>query len=163
MATFNQYARPICHLLVASIRYAISIRASIYGIFTSCCLHFCRYRLGAHVGTGLFQGSKIKLLFQIIIFYEFVWPMCIMEWLLLEATSNIRGVCTSYSLFKCCCSHWEIGWGSCWHINISRVKGQALIQNSYFLWVCVTNMNYGMVAIGLVRHLLSMVFLRLTV
>ena len=56
----------------------------------------------------------------------------------------------------------ENGWGSCWHINILRVKGQALIKNSNFLSVCVTKYELWN-GCYLVRHHVSMVFLRLTV
>ena len=56
----------------------------------------------------------------------------------------------------------EMSLCSCWRRDILRVKGQALITNFNFLWLCVTNMqsssgNYS------VRHWVPMVFLLLLV
>ena len=65
---------------------------------------------------------------------------------------------TSFSLSKCCCLHSvEISLESGWRRDILRVKGQALITNCNFLWLCVTNIqsssgNYSM------GHRVPMVF-----
>ena len=39
------------------------------------------------------------------------------------------------------CISEEINLGPCWRKDILRVKGQALITNCNFLWVCATNMQ----------------------
>ena len=79
------------------------------------------------------------------------------NYLILDAPSSTHGVYT-FSLSKCCCLHFcRNKFGLLLTRDILRVKGQALIINCNFLWLCVQSSsgNYSM------RYQVPMVFLLL--
>ena len=119
-----------------------------------CCLHFCRNRLGLMLAQEYFKGQWSSINSKL----HFLW-VCVtnMQYRVVTTWCAIKypWCFTSYSLSNCCCLHFcRIRLGL---MNILRVKGQALIPNCNFLWVCMTNVNHRVVSY-LVRHQVSVVF-----
>ena len=116
---------------------------STHGVFTSfslsrcCCLHFCRNKFGLMLAQGYFKGQRSGIIHLLQLFmtlcdmqsskgnYSMRHQVPIVSLLLLVYLSAVAYISIEISL------------GSCWCRDILRVKGQGLITNCNFLWLCV--------------------------
>ena len=116
---------------------------STHGFFTSfslsrcCCLHFCRSKFGLMLAQGYFKGQRSSIIHKLQLFmtlcdmqsssgnYSMRHQLLMVSLLLLVYLSAVAYISVEISL------------GSCWRRDILRVKGQGLITNFNFLWLCV--------------------------
>ena len=116
---------------------------STHGVFTSfslsryCCLHFCRKTFGLMLAQGYFEGQRSSIIHKLQLLmtlcdmqsssgnYSMRHQVPMVSLLVLVYLSAVAYISTEISL------------GSCWRKDILRVKGQGLITNCNFLWLCV--------------------------
>ena len=116
---------------------------STHGVFTSfslsrcCCLHFCRNKFGIMLAQGYFKGQRSSIIHKLQLFMT----LCDMQ----SSSGNytMRHIVPMVSLLllvylsAVAYISVEISFSSCWRSDILRVKGQGLITNCNFLWLCV--------------------------
>ena len=103
-----------------------------FSLSRCCCLHFCRDKIRLMLAQGYFKGQRSSIVLKLQLFMT----LCDMQSSSVNYSMHhqVPMVSTSFSLSKWYCLHFcrnKFGAGI-----FLRVKGQGLIANCNFLWIC---------------------------